>query len=55
MIVGMGDRVPVSAVLGAGDIQQFCGAPDGVGQVFVYCIMISAHERKTSVYLFYEY
>lgn len=47
MVVGMGNRVPVAAIFGAGNIQQFCGAPDGVGQVFVHCIMTSAHGWKT--------
>ena len=41
--VGVGHGMPVAAIGGAGDIQQFCSAADGKGQFFVHTVVASAH------------
>ena len=43
MVMGMGHRMPVAAISGAGDIQQFCRTANGIGPVSVKAIVISAH------------
>ena len=45
MIMGMRNGVPVTAVFGAGDIQQFCGTADGICLFFIQAVMTSAHRK----------
>ena len=38
--------MPVATVLGTGNIQQFCGAANGIGLFFIKAVMASAHEKS---------
>ena len=43
MIVSMRHRMPVAAIFGAGNIQQFCCAANGKALILIQTVMASAH------------
>jgi hypothetical protein len=51
MIMGMGNRMPVSAISGTGHVQKFRGAANCKGLVFTETVIISAHYILTLYFI----
>ena len=53
VIMGMGYRMPITPILGTGNIQQFCCTTNGKCPFFVQTVMTSAHRNPPLIYLYF--
>ena len=49
VVMGMGDRMPISAVHGTGSIQQFGGSANGERMGFIQRVIASAHKNLLKI------